>query len=332
MNSTNLILLYSLIMCISSYLSGLIPLSFNIDLKNLKFISILSVGILISTSFIIIIPESIETLNSNKQDEKSIGIYLLIGFTTLFVLDRVGNFVKDFINHNYSNVNNSNVENDYSMSNFEIDDDDDGARHDDDESTLRPTSSSSLGFVNPFTNFSGSSDKRPFSHIIKSVFQSTNTVGLMIHSITDGIALASSFLSSGNKGSNSSSSSFVIIIAIFLHKLPTAFALTSIMLESKNYSKREIRYHLLFFSISAPIGAILILLINLNLSELSGVLLSISGGSFIFVGFHSLHEMINRLEKNSKDKSILESSLEFLLCLVGLFIPVLISAISKEDV
>ncbi|OWB80858.1 hypothetical protein B5S32_g5173 [[Candida] boidinii] len=321
-------------MCISSYLSGLIPLSFDIDLKNLKFISILSVGILISTSFIIIIPESIETLNSNNQDEKSIGIYLLIGFTTLFVLDRVGDLIKDYINNiNNNNNNNNNIENDYSLSNFEID-----ADHDDDESTLRPNSSSSIGFVNPFTNFSGSSDKRPISHMIKSVFQSTNTVGLMIHSITDGIALASSFLGSGDNNTNSSSSSsssssFLIIIAIFLHKLPTAFALTSIMLESKNYSKREIRYHLLFFSISAPIGSILILIINLNLSELSGILLSISGGSFIFVGFHSLHEMINRLDKNNnKDKSILESSFEFLLCLIGLFIPVLISFISSEDV
>ncbi|MCJ1310596.1 hypothetical protein MMC25_004261 [Agyrium rufum] len=111
------------------------------------------------------------------------------------------------------------------------------------------------------------------------------TLGLIIHSAADGIALGAS--------SNQPSLSFIIFLAIMVHKAPAAFGLTSVLLK-QGLGKRAARAHLLAFSLAAPLGAIGTWLVVAVLggaardsaSEESmkwwtGVLLLFSGGTFL---------------------------------------------------
>ncbi|MCJ1473213.1 hypothetical protein MMC13_001864, partial [Lambiella insularis] len=74
----------------------------------------------------------------------------------------------------------------------------------------------------------------------------STTLGLVIHAAADGIALGAS--------SSQPSLSFVIFIAIMIHKAPAAFGLTSVLLK-QGLGKRAARAHLLAFSLAAPLGA-----------------------------------------------------------------------------
>jgi solute carrier family 39 (zinc transporter), member 9 len=73
------------------------------------------------------------------------------------------------------------------------------------------------------------------------------TTGLVIHATADGIAL-------GASGSDTNLS-FIIFLALLIHKAPASFGLTSVLLK-QGLSNRATRAHLLVFSLAAPIGAL----------------------------------------------------------------------------
>ncbi|KAK5697068.1 hypothetical protein LTS12_028546, partial [Elasticomyces elasticus] len=73
------------------------------------------------------------------------------------------------------------------------------------------------------------------------------TTGLVIHAAADGIALGAS--------SSDAGLSFIIFLAIMVHKAPASFGLTSVLLK-QGLSSRAARAHLLVFSMAAPIGAL----------------------------------------------------------------------------
>jgi zinc transporter 9 len=50
--------------CNSSFLAGVLPLSFSLSQRQLRFMSLLGTGVLVGTSLIVIIPEGIETMYS----------------------------------------------------------------------------------------------------------------------------------------------------------------------------------------------------------------------------------------------------------------------------
>ena len=77
---------------------------------------------------------------------------------------------------------------------------------------------------------------------------SATTIGLVVHACADGIALGAS------SAAPSGSLSFIVFLAIMLHKAPAAFGLTSVLLK-QGLSKRTARTHLAFFSLAAPAGA-----------------------------------------------------------------------------
>ena len=113
------------------------------------------------------------------------------------------------------------------------------------------------------------------------------TIGLVIHAAADGIALGAS--------STTPSLSFVIFLAIMIHKAPAAFGLTSVLLK-QGLGKRAARAHLIIFSLAAPVGALgTWLIVRLlggsavdariggeeTMRWWTGVLLLFSGGSFL---------------------------------------------------
>lgn len=125
---------------------------------------------------------------------------------------------------------------------------------------------------------------------------SSTTVGLVIHAAADGIALGASSTTAG------SNLSFIIFIALMIHKAPAAFGLTSVLLK-QGLSKRMARAHLIVFSLAAPVGALFtwsaVHLLGLSSSSLgesasteftTGVLLLFSGGTFLYVAMHTMQE------------------------------------------
>lgn len=74
------------------------------------------------------------------------------------------------------------------------------------------------------------------------------TTGLVIHAAADGIALGAS--------SSNTNLSFIIFLALLIHKAPASFGLTSVLLK-QGLSTRAARGHLLIFSLAAPVGALL---------------------------------------------------------------------------
>ena len=116
----------------------------------------------------------------------------------------------------------------------------------------------------------------------------STTLGLCIHAAADGIALGASSSSSTTK-----SLSFIIFLAIMVHKAPAAFGLTSVLLK-QGLGKRAARVHLVFFSLAAPGGAIATWMVVRTLGGgaaegageesmrwWTGVLLLFSGGTFL---------------------------------------------------
>lgn len=124
---------------------------------------------------------------------------------------------------------------------------------------------------------------------------SSTTLGLVIHAAADGIAL-------GASSTTTSRLSFIVFIALMIHKAPAAFGLTTTLLK-QGLSKRAARAHLIVFSVAAPVGALFTwgaahilgfssasLGHSLGAEFATGVLLLFSGGTFLYVAMHTMQE------------------------------------------
>jgi zinc transporter 9 len=104
----------------------------------------------------------------------------------------------------------------------------------------------------------------------------------VIHAAADGIALGAS--------SSDTGLSFIIFLAIMVHKAPASFGLTSVLLK-QGLSSRTARAHLLVFSLAAPLGAMATFLFVQMMGSSTadeagthwrtGMLLLFSGGTFL---------------------------------------------------
>jgi zinc transporter ZupT len=82
-------------------------------------------------------------------------------------------------------------------------------------------------------------------------FSSTATIGILVHSAIDGLALGAISVSD-----SSSSLELVVFFAIILHKAPAAFGISSFLLH-QGRTNSEVRKHLLAFSLAAPIVSLI---------------------------------------------------------------------------
>jgi zinc transporter 9 len=137
---------------------------------------------------------------------------------------------------------------------------------------------------------------------------SSTTVGLVIHACADGIALGASSTSSG-ASSSGRNLSFIIFIALMIHKAPAAFGLTTTLLK-QGLSKRAARAHLIVFSLAAPAGALVTwaaasllgyggLPESMSAEFATGVLLLFSGGTFLYVAMHTMQDVGGHAEHAS---------------------------------
>lgn len=148
-------------------------------------------------------------------------------------------------------------------------------------------------------------------HVVSNTF----LIGLLVHSICDGIAFGASV------ETGALHLKLVIFISILVHKFPTSFALTSVLLQKYGNQHGDlIRFQLFLFSVSAPVAAIATYFVTIlfDTINLTGWLLLFSGGSFLYVAVHLAEE---KSENRKMDVS---------LNLIGMLIPLLVATLFRE--
>lgn len=117
-------------------------------------------------------------------------------------------------------------------------------------------------------------------------------VGLSVHGVIEGLALASSLLVP-QLGP-------LVLLAILAHTAPQGFALTSLLIMAgKNL--RQVLLFLIGVALSGPIGMVSgVFLLRANQpSETAGILLSISAGTFVYIG---ACDLLPELHRKTEDK------------------------------
>ena len=197
---------------------------------------------------------------------------------------------------------------------------------------------------NGIVTHSGSSENEELERCSENKAALTvSTIGLVVHSLADGIALGSTCYASQSKESDLP---IIIFVALLLHKFPESIGFTT-FLRHEGLKFREILVHLSFFAIAAPVAAIISywLLSLLSVSShgsqafvVVGVLLLFSAGTFMYVAMlHILPEVYcnNHIHRPHKHEYLPEEhihnednhyskELELFAMISGLLIPYLL--------
>ncbi|BGP15800.1 hypothetical protein JCM10213_005718 [Rhodosporidiobolus nylandii] len=150
----------------------------------------------------------------------------------------------------------------------------------------------------------------------------STVIGLVAHSLADGISLGASSLATAASASAATATAqadqsqgagrslqLIVFLAIILHKAPTAFALSSLLSSSPASSPAFVRRALALFALTAPVGAVItyLALSALGRSEegpgmewYTGLALVFSGGTFLFVATHAVREQEKRREEKEE--------------------------------
>ncbi len=114
----------------------------------------------------------------------------------------------------------------------------------------------------------------------------TAYLGLTFHSLLDGLAISSSYQRPELGG--------VVLLAVIFHKIPDAFALTSLLLLDR-WSRRPIFIWMSLFAFSTPLGALATWLFLHNASDVViGASIALSAGTFLAVATSDVLPQIRR--------------------------------------
>ncbi|KAF3990189.1 hypothetical protein FT663_02200 [Candidozyma haemuli var. vulneris] len=279
MSDLLVLILLALFMAATSFAAGFLPWKFGLPLHQLDSVIVASMGILVGTVLVLVIPEGAETLFEGRTEGPHIlstssigGISLLVGFMLMFLVDQY-TVAKDASPSAYS----------------------------DDSSWLAR---------------------------FESTLYSTLTVGLMLHSFVDGIALGSSFFHQEN------AFHMFLFFMIIIHKLPTAFSL-AVVLHTEGFAHSVVNFHLLLFSLSTPFSSLLtygiISAFKLDNDVVLGILLLFSAGTFLYSVIHVMMEVLERKQNkadydpDSKPVTSSFTGTEISLTVVGMVLPILFS-------
>lgn len=121
-------------------------------------------------------------------------------------------------------------------------------------------------------------------------------LGIAVHDLIDGITLGS--------GHHVPELTPAIFLALALHKVPTMFALSLLMLHG-GFSKRRIIPFLMILLVAIPAGVLLssvvIRLISNDPAWAVGALINFSAGTFIYIGaYELLPEMHRKSERSAR--------------------------------
>lgn len=289
----------TLVMAATTFISSIAPLKFfTVSGTNLTYLTNFSVGVLVGTALLIVLPEGVEILNEGmcKLTSFTVGLPILVGFVLMFTIEK-------FVGHN------GNDRISYSA-------------------TTNTNSTTSSVF-----------DEERIAFTVGSVLKSSITLGLLVHAAVDGISLGSSF------ADQDSTLQFVMVIALIIHKIPTAFSLGTI-LSKERLEDKVLLIHLGLFALLTPvltwITFTIIGFFNTNIQFVTGILLLFSSGTFLYVVFHVINEFEDGLfedgtngggETSGSDGSTIvdgqTKKKNIFVAIVGLMIPLLLSLIKE---
>ncbi len=158
---------------------------------------------------------------------------------------------------------------------------------------------------------------------IRNKITFTTTLGLVVHSAADGIAL-------GAAGATSKSDvELIVFLAIMLHKAPAAFGLVSFLLH-EGLDRNKVRKHLSAFALAAPLMAIFTFIVlksassqqslSNSSSNSTGLCMLFSGGTFLYV---STVHVLPEVQSHNDDRQFQFG--EMLSFSVGALIPLVLS-------
>lgn len=104
--------------------------------------------------------------------------------------------------------------------------------------------------------------------------------GIGFHSLLDGLAIGAASMMD---------LSFVILLAVTVHKFPAALALSSILMKGGEYTRQKIVVSMFLFALATPVGALLSLFFLKGVDPyFVGVAIGISAGTFLYIAIGDL--------------------------------------------
>lgn len=363
MDQLQLLLFLSFSMLIGSFLSGTIPMAFKLSDSKSRLLALLGSGILVGTALAIIIPEGIDSiyappepsplvnnfLATPSMSSKAglgigaatnfqpppqepvqtwvIGLSLVAGFVLMLLIDQFSIYQsggESVEGHHHSSSISSSHNHGYSLTKQNDDDLDVGSNELLDNritsNDFEPTSE-----TRPIRNSQDThrvsmramENNNQVNFSKQRHIKVTPTLGLVIHASADGIALGAAATTSHRHVE------MIIFLAIMLHKAPAAFSLVVFLLH-RGLKHSTIRRHLLAFSLSAPIAA-LVTYFGLSQSgkealrrnNATGIAMLFSAGTFLYVAtVHVLPELVHNKLLTPK---------ELLFVIGGAFLPILLA-------
>ena len=131
--------------------------------------------------------------------------------------------------------------------------------------------------------------------------------GIGFHSLLDGLAIGAGHMLD---------MTFVILLAVTVHKFPAALALSSILIKGGEFTSRKVIASMFLFALTTPLGALLALFILKGVHpQLIGLAIGLSAGIFLFIAIGDLLPTVH--EENEK-------KYQNLVCLcIGVFAAIL---------
>ncbi|GAA5924571.1 hypothetical protein JCM3775_005411 [Rhodotorula graminis] len=322
-------------MAVATLLAAFAPLVVHLSPTTLTSVSELSVGILVGAALSIILPEGVAAVFENSSHDDGdhddnaawIGGALLSGFLLMYLLDNLHGHdeypdpnPQPHLHPRHHHRPNLSATPSHQPLLEPLRTSDEYPRRDvggNGHGSEHWRSDEEGGAASTSTSRSRSPMPCNDAHLITADASSVSTVvGMLTHSLADGISLGASSLplaaaaataaAAGDAPSSSSPLQLVIFVAILLHKAPTAFALSSLLLSSPATSRAFTRRALVLFSLAAPLGAVatyaLLSLVGAHGGTGSaagwwtGLALVFSGGTFLFVATHAVREQEKRAE------------------------------------
>ncbi|TEB30701.1 hypothetical protein FA13DRAFT_1733561 [Coprinellus micaceus] len=275
----------------ASFAFGILPLAVTFSKSHIERLAAVGTGLLLGAGLGVIIPEGIENLiESSSHDPDAnfeppthtIAVSLLVGFILMLALEQLA------------------IPNSHS---FQLDPSlptpalyksiptEAQVEFDAELMDLERRAGSSSGHARSASGALNSLDLGPAQSSGRQKAFAL-TVGLVIHSLADGLALGVSSLAKTEVGSIASNISIVVFLALLLHKGPTALALTTSLL-AFNLPRADCKKYLFAFTAATPISALLSYALfsfftgdrseDSGTNSWTGIAMLVSGGSFLYV-------------------------------------------------